>query len=188
MLRHLRFATCLLIFTTSSLCRGDEKLAGKACRSVHLNYPGPAAAAFTNTVIVEKSARGTYFSVCAFNMGYFGIQELGNGKKVVIFSIWEPGDQNDPKKVDESKRVKLVAKGSSTRVGRFGNEGTGGQSFLDIDWKPGVAYRFLVVAKLNGDRTEYAGYFAPADAKTWTHVATFSTCLLYTSPSPRDRG
>jgi hypothetical protein len=153
----------------------DEKLAGIACRSVHLNFPAPEGTAYYNEVTVEKSAEGTYFCVCGFNQGYFGIQELGEGKKVVIFSVWDPGQQDDPNSVDPEKRVKLISKGEKVRVGRFGNEGTGGQSFLDLDWKPGETYRFLVTAKVEGERTAYAAYIAPPDAKDWRHIATFST-------------
>jgi Domain of unknown function (DUF3472)/Domain of unknown function (DUF5077) len=153
----------------------DEKLAGIACRSVHLNFPAPEGTAYYNEVTVEKSAEGTYFCVCGFNQGYFGIQEQRPGKKVVIFSVWDPGKQDDPNSVDPSKRVKLVAKDDAVRVGRFGNEGTGGQSFLDLDWKPGETYRFLVTAKVDGDRTNFSASIAPPGATAWRHLATFST-------------
>ena len=76
--------------------RGDERLAGVACRSVHLRYQAGEAVAFYNEVTVEHSAPGTYFCACGWDRGYFGVQELGNGKKVVIFSVWDSG-QNDPK-------------------------------------------------------------------------------------------
>lgn len=154
---------------------GDEKLAGIACRSVHLKYYAPEATAFYNEVTVEESAEGTYFCACGFNQGYFGIQEQGRGKKVVIFSVWDPGKQDDPNSVDEGNRVKLISKDEKVRVGRFGNEGTGGQSFLDLDWKVGETYRFLVTAKVVGDRTEFAAHIAEPDAKEWRHLATFST-------------
>src|SRR5215471_4930126 len=152
----------------------DEKLEGVACRSVHLGYPAGEGVAFYNEVTVEQSAPGTYFCACGWNKGYFGIQELASGKKLVIFSVWDSG-QNDPKAVEEDKRVKLIHKGEGVRIGRFGGEGTGGQSFLDHDWKIGDTYKFLVTAKIDGKRTEFAGYFrAPAD-KDWTHMVTFST-------------
>ncbi len=152
----------------------DESLAGLACRSVHLGYDGQAGVAFTSEVIVERSAPGTYFCVCGFNRGYFGIQELSNGKKLVIFSVWEPSEGDDPTKVDESRRTKLLYKDPAVRSGRFGGEGTGGQSFLDYDWKVGQPYRFLVRAKVVGDRTEFAGYFFIPEENAWKHLATFS--------------
>jgi hypothetical protein len=160
---------------TLATALADEKLAGIACRSVHLNFPGPEGVAYYNEVTVEKSAEGTYFCVCGFNQGYFGIQEQNRGKKVVIFSVWDPGQQDDPNSVDPEKRVKLVSKDEKVRVGRFGNEGTGGQSFLDLDWKPGETYKFLIRAKVEGDRTAYSAYVAPPDAQAWRHLATFST-------------
>jgi hypothetical protein len=166
-------ASAAIFLCIPKLC-GDERLAGIACRSVHLNYSAGEGVAFTNEVTVEHSAPGTYFCVCGWNKGYFGIQELGNGKKVVLFSVWDSG-QNDPRAVDQDKRVKVLSKGDKVRVGRFGGEGTGGQAFLDYDWRAGDSYRFLVRAKINGDRTEYAGYFYAPREKEWRHLVTFST-------------
>jgi hypothetical protein len=146
----------------------------KACRSVHLWYKAPEAVAFYNEVIVERSAPGTYFCVCGWDKGYFGIQELGNGKKVAIFSVWD-SNQNDKSAVDEDKRVKLLHRDEKVRIGRFGGEGTGGQSFFDYDWKIGQTYRLMVTAKPDGERTEYGGYFYVPEEKAWKHLVTFST-------------
>jgi hypothetical protein len=154
----------------------DERLEGIACRSVHLGYPAPEGVAFYNEATVETSADGTYFMVCGWGKGYFGIQELANGKKLVLFSVWDPAAGDDPKTVPEEKRVKLLHKGDGVRVGRFGNEGTGGQSFFDLDWKTGETYRFLVTAKpADAGRTAYAGYVYLPDKKEWKHLVTFST-------------
>src|SRR5262249_18142465 len=107
----------------------DERLEGIACRSVHLQYRAPQGTAFYNEIAVEKSAEGTYFCVCGFNQGYYGLQELRDGKKLLIFSVWDPGKQNDPNSVADEQRVTLLYRDEAVRVGRFGNEGTGGQSF-----------------------------------------------------------
>lgn len=160
---------------TSVLGAPDASPENKACRSIHLGYPAPESVAFYNEMTVEQSSPGTYFMANGFNMGYFGIQELYNGKKVVIFSVWDPGDQNDPNSVKEEQRVKLLYKDDSVRVGRFGNEGTGGQSFLDYDWKVGETYRFCVSAKPNGKRTEYTSWFYIPEDKKWKKLVTFST-------------
>jgi hypothetical protein len=173
-MKHVLLSALLWLFIVLPLS-ADERLAGIACRSVHLNYQAPAGSAFYNEVVVDESAPGTYFCVCGFSKGYYGIQELANKKKVVIFSVWDPGNQNDPKSVDDDKRVKLLHQGEGVRIGRFGNEGTGGQSFYDLDWKPSETYRFLVAAKPNGERTEFAAWFYLNDAKTWKHLVTFST-------------
>ncbi len=165
----------LALLFLAKLAPADERLKGIACRSVHLSYPAPEGVAFYNELTVEKSAGGTYFMACGFDMGYFGIQELADGKKVVLFSVWDPGQQDDPKAVEEEKRVKLLHKDDAVRIGRFGNEGTGGQSFFDYDWKAGEAYRFLVTAKAADSRTEFAAYFFLPERKEWKHLVTFST-------------
>jgi hypothetical protein len=131
--------------------------------------------AFCNEVTVRKSAAGTYFMACGFDGGYFGVQEVGSGKKVVLFSVWEPNPGNDPEAVAEDLRVKLIAKGAGVRTGRFGGEGTGGQSLFDYQWKVGQPYRLLVTAKADGPRTHYSGYFYVAEKSAWQHLATFST-------------
>ncbi len=154
--------------------RADERLQGIACRSVHLGYPAPEGVAFYNEVTVDQSAVGTYFMVCGWDTGYYGIQELGNGKKVLIFSVWDAG-QNDPTAVDEDRRAKLVYRDENVRVRRFGGEGTGGQSFFDYDWKVGQTYRLLVTAKIDGKRTQYAGHFYVPEEKAWKRLVTFST-------------
>ena len=177
--RMLPSGITILLATIAALVatnvKADEKLKGIACRSVHLAYPAPVAVSFYNEVIIEKSAPGTYFMVCGWGKGYFGIQELGNGKKLVLFSVWDPGNQDDPKTVKEELQVKTLHKGEGVRVGRFGGEGTGGQSFFDYDWKIGETYRFLVTAKAVEKRSEYSGYFYIPEKKEWHHLVTFST-------------
>lgn len=162
---------CLTLI--ASPARADESLAGKACRSVHLAYAADEGTGFYNEVQVDQSAPGTYFCACGWNKGYFGIQELAGGKKLVIFSVWD-SNQNDPHATAEEQRVKVLHQHERVRVKRFGGEGSGGQSFLDYDWKVGEIYRFLVTAKVNGNRTEFAGHFRGPDEK-WIHLVTFST-------------
>lgn len=164
----------MMLVLGGSLAVADESLKGIACRSVHLGYPMPTSVAFYNEITVDQSAPGTYFMVCGWSKGYFGIQELGNGKKVVLFSVWDPGAQNDPTTVKDEERVKLLHRDPQVRVGRFGGEGTGGQSFLDFDWKVGATYRFLVTARAVEKRSDYAGYM-DLPGKGWTHLVTFST-------------
>ena len=159
----------------------------RACRSVHLWWQ-PAksllneldkpleATVFYNELTIEKSTGGSYFMACGFSKGYFGIQELPNGKKIALFSIWEPGKQNNPNTTPEERRVKEIAAGKGVRVQRFGGEGTGGQSFYNYDWKIGESVRFAVFAKPDGpDRTQFAGYIYLPEESRWQHMATFST-------------
>jgi hypothetical protein len=166
---------CAAVACSAAFAPADERLEGIACRSVHLAYAAPEGAAFYNEVVVEKSALGTYFCVCGFSHGYFGLQELASGKKLLIFSVWDPGEQNDPNAVKVEERVKLLYKDERIRVGRFGNEGTGGQSFYDYEWKLGEPYRFLVTAQRREARTEFTAWFYPPDERAWKKLVTFST-------------
>lgn len=146
----------------------------RAARSVHLGYPAPEAVLYYNEVTVEQSQKGSYFSVCGFKHGYFGIQERMNDK-VVIFSIWDPGEQDNPDSVQEDRRVQLLYRDEAVSIGRFGGEGTGGQSFFAYDWKVGETYKFFVTATHSASRTEYAAYFYINETNRWKHLATFST-------------
>ena len=169
----LTWGFLISLFLTPILA--DEQLEGIACRSVHLAYEAPPALHLLSSVKVRTSAPGTYFCVGGFSQGYLGIQELDHGKKVAIFSVWDPGDQDDPNAVPVEGRVKLLEKGDKVRVGRFGNEGTGGQSFLDLNWQVGITYHFLVSARSSKDRTIYSAYLATPGSDRWRLIASFST-------------
>jgi beta-glucanase (GH16 family) len=164
-----------LFLSIVSVTEAGEVNEPRAARSVHLWYPAEDGVIFYNEVTVEKSYPATYFCVCGFNHGYFGIQELWDGKKVVIFSVWDPGKQDDPDSVAEERRVKVLHEGEGVRVSRFGNEGTGGKSMFDYDWAVGRTYRCMVKASVEGDKTSYAAYFYLNEEKRWKHLATFQT-------------
>ncbi|MHC4727084.1 MAG: DUF3472 domain-containing protein, partial [Planctomycetota bacterium] len=153
----------------------EEKLNPRAARSVHLWYPAEQGIVYYNEVTVEKSYPGSYFCVCGFRHGYFGIQELWKGNKVVIFSVWDPGKQNNPDTVPEDNRVKVLYEGQDVRISRFGNEGTGGRSIFDYPWNVGETYRCMVKTSVDGDKTTYAAYFYLNEEKKWKHLATFQT-------------
>jgi Domain of unknown function (DUF3472)/Domain of unknown function (DUF5077) len=195
--RFTRVAGALLALSISSLpARADERLKDIACRSVHLAYPGPESVAFYNEVKVERTAPGSYFMVCGWKDGYFGIQEGADGHRQIIFSVWDSYKGDDPGVVPEGQRVILRYQDPEVRVGRFGGEGTGGQSFLPFPWKPGLTYRFMVSAKPVGRRTEFTGFvFDPARA-AWRKLITFSTvtegralkdCYSFIEDFKRDR-
>ncbi len=168
---------CGIAFVLLCLGRTDahEPKEPKAARSVHLWWPAPDAVAFVNELTVEESVPGSYFMACGFNHGYFGIQELSGAKdKVALFSVWDPGDQNDPNSVPADRRVEVLAKADDVRIGRFGNEGTGAQCFYKLLWEVGQTYRFLVTAKVDKPKTAYSAYVGKDD-KSWKHLATFRT-------------
>jgi len=173
----------LCSLTLAGATYADERLEGVACRSVHLWYPAEEGTAFYNEVTVGTSAPGSYFMVCGWSNGYYGLQQLGDGKKLLLFSVWDSG-QNDPNAVAQKRRVRLVAKDKQARIGRFGGEGTGGQAFYDYDWKPGQTYRLLVSARPREERTDYTGWFYEPEVKAWKPWITFSA----PTRSPRLRG
>jgi beta-glucanase (GH16 family) len=147
----------------------------RAARSVHLWYPSDQGVVYYNEVTVQKSYPGSYFCVCGFRHGYFGIQELWGDRKIVIFSVWDPGKQNNPNSVPENRRVNVLHEGRDVHVSRFGNEGTGGKSMFDYQWNVGETYKCMVKASVEGDRTTYAAYFYLNEDKKWKHLATFQT-------------
>jgi hypothetical protein len=195
--RHSRTAAVLFALAMTYLpARADERLKDIACRSVHLAYASSEAFAFYNEVTVQRTAPGSYFMVCGWKGGYFGIQEGGNGHRQIIFSVWDDYKGDDPAAVPDGQRVILRYQDPEVRIGRFGGEGTGGQSFLPFPWKPGTTYRFMVSAKPVGRRTEFTGFvFDPARA-AWRKLVTFSTitegrslrdCYSFIEDFKRDR-
>ena len=158
-MRALRACVSGLLVLTVGAAFAEEPRTPNAARSVHLGFPAPDATVFYNEVTVEESVPGSYFMVCGFKHGYFGIQELsGPEDKVVLFSIWDPGDQNDPNSVPADQRVEVLHNDKDVRVGRFGNEGTGAQSFYKLKWRIGQTYRFCVKATPEKPKTSFGAY------------------------------
>lgn len=147
----------------------------RAARSVHLGYPAPDAAVFTTAMTILDTTPGSYFMAAGWNTGYFGIQELGDRRKVVIFSVWDPTQGDDPQAVKGEDRVECLHTGDGMRIKRFGGEGTGGQCMGDLDWKVGEPVRFAVVARVDGAKTAYEGHLKPSEAEPWKHLVTFRT-------------
>ncbi len=171
--RFVSAVSAVLLIMLSSI-EAAPYLEGIACRSVHLGYQPNQGDVFYNEVRISESADGSFFMVCGWDMGYFGFQELRNGNKLIIFSVWD-SRQDDPNAVAEEERTKLVHRHEDMRIGRFGGEGTGGQSFFDYDWKIGETYRFMVRSEINANRTMYSGYFYHPEQDKWLHLVSFST-------------
>ncbi len=148
----------------------------RAARSVHLGYPAPGATIFTTAMTVVDTTPGSYFMAAGWNTGYFGIQELADGRKVVIFSVWDPTKGDDPQAVKGEDRVECLHAGAGMRIKRFGGEGTGGQCMGDLDWKIGAPVRFAVVARPDGEKTAYEGHLRETGDEEWKHLVTFRTC------------
>lgn len=172
-MRITRIATIVAMY--ASFAAGAVGVVPRAARSVHLRYTAPEATAFYLEVTVKKTVPGSYFMACGFSHGYFGIQELADGKKVIIFSVWDASTGDVAEAVPLEQRVEIPFKADDVVARRFGGEGTGGQSFYHINWQSGKAYRFMVRSTVTGTKTAYAAYFRAPDAKKWKHLVTFRT-------------
>lgn len=157
----------------SSDLRSAEPSEPRAARSVHWGWPAPDAEIFLTSMVVGRSTPGSYFMACGWNTGYFGIQELAEGKKVVIFSVWDPTAGDDPNQVATEERVECLFSDPAMRIRRFGGEGTGGQCMGDFDWQLGQTNRFVVRAQVEGVKTAYSGYLHQKGQ--WRQLVTFRT-------------
>lgn len=154
-----------------ALASGQDK--PKAARSVHLWWSAPEGSDFYNEARIEQSVPGSYFMACGWNTGYFGIQELGNRDKLVLFSVWDPTKGDDAKAVPPEKRVEVLFNADDVKVGRFGGEGTGAQAKHPCAWAIGERCRFLVRARVEDQKTAYTGYFKRDGDADWKKLATF---------------
>lgn len=147
----------------------------RAARSVHLGWEAPPCEWFSLEMTIDQSTAGSYFMACGWDTGYFGLQELGDGRKVVIFSVWDPTKGDDPKAVPIEQRVELLHSDPEMRIRRFGGEGTGGQCMGPWPWKIGETHRFAVRAMIEDQKTAYSGYIFDREAERWRHLVTFRT-------------
>ena len=145
--------------------------------SVHLGYTLPAGDVewFYSEVEVPAGADipDTYYMLTGFSEGYMGIQTHSDGRNSVLFSVWSPFTTDNPSEIPDEYKVRTLKKGEGVTAQDFGNEGSGGQSFMDYDWKPGTTYRTLVHVRPNGDgSTDYTGYFGDENGN-WHLLASF---------------
>jgi len=117
---------------------------------------------------------GSFFMANGFSEGYFGFQVNSDKERRVLFSVWSPFKTDNPKDIPPEQKIVALARGHDVHLGEFGNEGSGGQSYLRYPWKAAVAYRFLTRVKPDGKgNTIYAAWFSEADAKQWRLIARF---------------
>ncbi|MDO5461036.1 MAG: DUF3472 domain-containing protein [Bacteroidales bacterium] len=151
---------------------------GRRGPSVHLGYalPNENIEWFYNEVVVpeEGDIPSSYYMACGFGQGYFGMQNNTPYKRRVLFSVWSPYETDNAAEIPDSLRVVLLKKGEGVTVQDFGNEGSGGQSFMHYDWKAGERCRFLMGVKPDGNgNTVYTAYFFDNNMGKWRLVASF---------------
>lgn len=151
---------------------------GRRGPSVHLGYTLPKEDVewFYNEVVVpeEGDIPSSYYMACGFGQGYFGMQNNSPYKRRVLFSVWSPYETDNAAEIPDSLRVVLLKKGENVTVQDFGNEGSGGQSFMHYEWKAGERCRFLMGVKPDGKgNTVYTAYFFDNNKGKWQLVASF---------------
>ena len=158
----------------------DDFYWGRRGPSVHLNYLVPAGSGdavwFYNELLVPKGndVTGSYFMANGFGEGYFGIQVNSSSERRILFSVWSPSKTDHPEEIPEDEKIILLKKGKNVHSGNFGDEGSGGQSFLVYPWKSGTKYRFLVKGiPSEANFTDYTAYFYAPETGKWELIASF---------------
>jgi hypothetical protein len=152
---------------------------GRRGPSVHLNYIVPEnenAEWFYNEVTVPKGQDviGSYFMADGFGEGYFGMQVNSATERHILFSVWSPFKTDNPKDIPEDQKIQLLKKGEDVHAGEFGNEGSGGQSYMNYNWKAGNTCKFLLHGRPdNAGHTIYTAYFYAPEEGTWHLIASF---------------
>lgn len=151
---------------------------GRRGPSVHLSYEvaaGQNVQWFYNEVTVPEGEDqlGSFFMANGHSQGYFGMQVNSETERRVLFSIWSAFNTDDPNQIPDDYKVTNLGNGPGVTVKDFGNEGSGIQSFIDLDWKAGVTYKFLLKgepAPIAGS-TDYTGYFFDPEKGSWKLIA-----------------
>lgn len=152
---------------------------GRRGPSVHLNYTLPEGEDiewFYNEITIPKGKDiiGSYYMSNGFKEGYFGIQVNSENERPILFSVWSPFTTDDPKSIPDAMKIVLLGKGKDVHTGEFGNEGSGGQSYLIFDWQADATYSFLTRIRPNSDNsTTYTSYFYDPLTDEWHLIASF---------------
>ncbi len=158
----------------------DDFYFGRRGPSDHLNFQIPDGVNniewFYSELLIPKNQDvvGSFFMANGFGEGYFGIQVNSSEERRILFSVWSPYKTNNPSDIPEEYRIKLLKKGEEVKTGKFGNEGSGGQSYKIHNWKTSLKYGFLVGAKPTDDgSTDYIAYFYDPEISNWNLIAQF---------------
>lgn len=153
---------------------------GRRGPSVHLGYQVPQeldVEYYYNEITVPagEDVIGSYYMANGFSGGYFGIQVNSETERRVLFSVWSPYVTDNPEEIPEEEQIKMLKKGEGVHTGEFGNEGSGGQSFLRYNWKAGNTYKFLLKGTpAEHDHTVYTAWFFAPEENEWRLIASFS--------------
>ena len=153
---------------------------GRRGPSVHLTYNQPQNKEvqwFYNEVTVPdgQAKLGSFFMATGHSHGYFGMQVNSETERRVLFSIWSAYETDDPNQVPDDYKVTTLGHGEGVTVQPFGNEGSGMQSFIDVDWKEATTYKFLLKGEPSSEvsgATDFTGYFYDPAIDEWKLIAS----------------
>lgn len=142
----------------------------------------------------ESDIIGTYAMALGVLNGYMGIQmngyaDDGSPRHDVLFSMWDDGSTDEDPNLPEYLRAGAVDWDALTTVNRFGNEGTGVQTYRKGPyWTPGKYVQFitncrpettLYTTEVNGRPTVHtqhnmlvSAWFNALDGNGWQYMAT----------------
>ncbi|PHN03698.1 DUF3472 domain-containing protein [Flavilitoribacter nigricans] len=156
----------------------DEFYWGRRGPSVHYWFPQSDAVGeiewFYSEITVPEGQDviGSYFMANGFGEGYFGFQVNSDTERRILFSIWSPFQTDNPDEIPEDQKIKLLKKGPDVYTGEFGNEGSGGQSYLRYSWRAGTTYRFLLRGHPSTEgNTDYTAWFYAPEVGEWMLIA-----------------
>ncbi|NVK51998.1 MAG: DUF3472 domain-containing protein [Flavobacteriaceae bacterium] len=148
--------------------------------STHLNYQIPKEINniqyYYSEINVPKKndVIGTFYMANGFQYGYFGIQVNSKSERRILFSVWSPYKTDNPNSIPKDFRIQLLKKGEGVTTGKFGNEGSGGQSYKVFNWKPNIDYKFLLKAEpFKDNTTNFTAYFYDPELSKWYLIASF---------------
>lgn len=142
----------------------------------------------------ESDITGTFAMALGVLNGYMGIQmngyaNDGSPRHDVLFSMWDDGSTDEDPNLPEYMRAGAVDWDPLTTTNRFGNEGTGVQTYRKGPyWTPGKYVQFITncrpettsyTTEVNGKPTVHtqhnmlvSAWFNALDGKGWQYMAT----------------
>ena len=152
---------------------------GRRGPSVHLRYDVPKDRSFPYayteiTVPPGQDPIGSFYMANGFGEGYFGFQVNSPRERRVLFSVWSPYKTDNPSDIPTEQRIVVLGRGPDVHIGKFGNEGSGGQSYLVYQWQSGKTYRFLTHVQPDGEGNSiYTSWFGDKAIDEWRLIASF---------------
>jgi len=116
----------------------------------------------------------TFYMGIGFYRGYLGIQTNSPTERRVLFSVWDSADaQTDPNHT-AADNVILVDKGPNVTSNGFGNEGTGGQTYINANWQTGQTVSMALNVRLeSNNKVLLSAWYKLANQSNWNYIATW---------------